>query len=153
MDAKARKELKDNRREANKAAWAEMRSADRAREKEVSAAVVEDAEGWKEGGVFAGGERAREKALERVKVKELKKQLMTADNGKKILAKVLAVAGDDSHSGQMVALKMCMDRMLPVSAFEEVKEGGGGITVIIESYGKDTPLPVVSDNGKVMRVS
>ena len=54
---------------------------------------------------------------------EFKEQLLKAENGKKVITKVLEVAMDDEHPNQAAALKMCMDRMLPVSMFEEEKKG------------------------------
>ena len=39
---------------------------------------------------------------------------------------------DDGHQGQMAALKMCLDRMLPLSLFEkDAKRGSNAITINI----------------------
>ena len=54
---------------------------------------------------------------------EFKEQLLKAENGKQVIAKVLDIAMDDEHPNQAAALKMCMDRMLPTSMFEEEKKG------------------------------
>ena len=48
---------------------------------------------------------------------ELKQRLL-ASKGPVIIDKVLSIAVDDKHPGQMAAMKMCIDRMLPLSMFE-----------------------------------
>ena len=48
---------------------------------------------------------------------ELKQRLL-ASSGPVIIDKVLSIAVDDNHPGQMAAMKMCIDRMLPLSMFE-----------------------------------
>ena len=54
---------------------------------------------------------------------ELKAKLLTDGNANNVLRKILEVAYNDEHPGQMQALKMCFDRMLPTSLFEEKKAG------------------------------
>ncbi len=56
------------------------------------------------------------------RMQEFKNKLLTEENGNKILAKVLEVALDDDHPSQAAALKMCIDRMLPTSMFEDEKK-------------------------------
>jgi hypothetical protein len=55
------------------------------------------------------------------RVELFKKKLLTDENGNAVIQKVMAVALDDEHPGQMAALKMCLDRMLPLGLFEEKK--------------------------------
>ena len=57
------------------------------------------------------------------RMQEFKNKLLTEENGNKVLMKVLEVAMDDEHPGQIAALKLCMDRMLPTSMFDEDKKG------------------------------
>ena len=57
------------------------------------------------------------------RMQQFKEKLLREENGNKILQKVLEVAMDDEHPGQSAALKMCMDRMLPTSMFDEDKKG------------------------------
>lgn len=54
----------------------------------------------------------------RGRIAEFKERLM-ATSGTKVIDKVISIAQDDEHPGQMAALKMCMDRILPVSLFEK----------------------------------
>jgi hypothetical protein len=41
--------------------------------------------------------------------------------GHELLEKAIEVALDDSHGGQMTALKLLVDRLLPMSAFDDAK--------------------------------
>jgi hypothetical protein len=79
---------------------------------------------------------------------ELKEQLLSEGNAKRVLAKLLSIANDDEHPGQMTAVKLCVDRILPVSMFEDKKDGAR--TAINITFGKakssgDT-IEVVSDD-------
>ncbi len=51
------------------------------------------------------------------------RQKLLAAQGNDIVAKALQIALDDNHPGQTTALKMCMDRLLPMSEFEAKKDG------------------------------
>lgn len=65
------------------------------------------------------------------RMNELKERLL-ATGGTRILDTVIRIALDDNHPSQAAALKMCMDRMLPVSMFEnEAKGHKGAITINI----------------------
>ena len=62
---------------------------------------------------------------------ELKARLL-ATSGERVINKVIEVAMTDGHPGQVAALKMCMDRVLPISMFDKDKTGGAkGITINI----------------------
>jgi len=62
---------------------------------------------------------------------ELKARLL-ATSGEGIIDKVISIARNDEHPGQMAALKMCMDRMLPTSLFErDAKAGKSAVTINI----------------------
>ena len=66
------------------------------------------------------------------RMKELKARLL-ATSGERVIDKVLSIAYNDEHPGQMAALKMCWERMLPVSAFEkDAKSGKTAITINIQ---------------------
>lgn len=47
------------------------------------------------------------------------KQRLLATSGERVIDKIITIAMDDKHTGQMAALKMCIDRVLPVSLFEK----------------------------------
>lgn len=74
------------------------------------------------------------------------KQRLLATGGTRILDKMISIALDDNHPGQMAAIKMSIDRMLPVSSFEAAKNGGQSPTISINITGlnssSDYSLPV-----------
>jgi hypothetical protein len=75
------------------------------------------------------------------RIKELK-ELMIRSGGKDVAEKVIQIALNDEHPGQMAALKMCMDRTLPVSMFEKDKQQRSAITISITGLGQEpTVIP------------
>ncbi|OBQ41687.1 MAG: hypothetical protein AN484_20415 [Aphanizomenon flos-aquae WA102] len=80
------------------------------------------------------------------RIKELK-ELMIRSGGKDVAEKVIQIALNDEHPGQMAALKMCMDRTLPVSMFEKDKSQRSAITISITGLG-ETPITVGENNAE-----
>ena len=70
------------------------------------------------------------------RIKELK-ELMIRSGGKDVAEKVIQIALNDEHPGQMAALKMCMDRTLPVSMFEKDKSQRSAVTINITGLGAE----------------
>ena len=69
------------------------------------------------------------------RIQELKARLL-ATTGDKVINKIVSIAMDDSHAGQMAALKMCMDRVLPTSLFEKDAKGQrNAVTINITGIG------------------
>tara|TARA_B110000285_G_scaffold211549_1_gene254319 strand:- start:1161 stop:1592 length:432 start_codon:yes stop_codon:yes gene_type:complete len=68
------------------------------------------------------------------RIKEFKARLL-ATSGDKVISKIIEVALDDGHSGQLAALKMCMDRVLPLSYFEKEKGASGTPQISINISG------------------
>jgi hypothetical protein len=75
------------------------------------------------------------------RIKELK-ELMIRSGGKDVAEKVIQIALNDEHPGQMAALKMCMDRTLPIGMFEKDKSQRSAITINITGLGQE---PTVID--------
>jgi hypothetical protein len=73
------------------------------------------------------------------RIKELK-ELMIRSGGKDVAEKVIQIALNDDHPGQMAALKMCMDRTLPVSMFEKDKSQRSAVTINITGLGEATTI-------------
>ncbi len=83
------------------------------------------------------------------RIQELKARLL-ATTGDKVINKIVEIAMTDGHPVQAAALKMCIDRVLPVSYFEKDKNtnarpsvnititGVGGETIISGSDDTDT---------------
>lgn len=78
------------------------------------------------------------------RIQELKARLL-ATTGDKVINKIVQIAMDDNHQGQIAALKMCIDRMLPMSLFEkEAKRGSNAVTINIVGVGNTQ----ISGNGE-----
>ena len=75
------------------------------------------------------------------RINELKARLL-ATSGDKVINKVIAIALEDGHPVQSAALKMCMDRVLPVSYFDKKNESGGrnAVSITITGVGGDTTV-------------
>ena len=90
------------------------------------------------------------------RINEFKARLL-ATSGDKVINKVIQIAQDDEHPGQMAALKMCMDRVLPLSYFEKDKATGGrnAISITITGVGGDTTIVGNSENeeGEIIDVT
>jgi len=76
---------------------------------------------------------------------EARKMLLAAQ-ADPIISKAIMIALDNEHPGQMSAMKMCMDRILPMSEFEQKKDGsrtaititiGGLSDVVVEGKPED----------------
>jgi hypothetical protein len=78
------------------------------------------------------------------RLKELK-ELMIRSGGKDVAQKVIEIALNDEHPHQLVALKMCLDRTLPVSMFEKDKSQRSAVTINITGLGVE---PTVIDAGE-----
>ena len=75
------------------------------------------------------------------RLKELK-ELMIRSGGKDVAQKVIEIALNDEHPHQLVALKMCLDRTLPVSLFEKDKSQRSAVTINITGLGQE---PIIVD--------
>lgn len=73
------------------------------------------------------------------RLKELK-ELMIRSGGKDVAQKVIEIALNDEHPHQLVALKMCLDRTLPVSMFEKDKSQRSAVTINITGLGEPTVI-------------
>jgi hypothetical protein len=72
---------------------------------------------------------------------------MIRSGGKDVAQKVIEIALNDEHPHQLVALKMCLDRTLPVSMFEKDKSQRSAVSITITGLGEPTIVDVndVSD--------
>ena len=77
------------------------------------------------------------------RLKELK-ELMIRSGGKDVAQKVIEIALNDEHPHQLVALKMCLDRTLPVSMFEKDKSQRSAVTINITGLGQE-PTVIETD--------
>ena len=102
----------------------------------------------KEGKKLFACQRVGTDAGNKQRMTEFKERLLKSAVGTNIINKIIDIATDDTHVGQMAALKMCIDRILPMSLFEEKKGGGErtAVTITIGGIG-ETPIKIgASDN-------
>ena len=78
------------------------------------------------------------------RIQEFKERLL-ATGGTRILDKMISIALNDNHPGQMAAIKMSIDRLLPVSLFEASKAAGSIPSISINITGL-TDAKVVSED-------
>jgi hypothetical protein len=81
------------------------------------------------------------------RINELKARLL-ATSGDKVISKVIEIALEDGHPVQSAALKMCMDRVLPISYFDKKNDTGGrnAVSITITGIGGDTTIVGNSGN-------
>lgn len=79
------------------------------------------------------------------RLQEFKERLL-ATGGTRILDKMIQIALDDEHPGQMAAIKLAMDRILPASVFDTAKSGGSMPQISINISGLNTPTVSTSDD-------
>lgn len=87
------------------------------------------------------------------RIEEFKQQLI-ATNGSVLISKLIQVALHDGNPGQMAALKMCVDRILPVSHFDKATNGGQSPTISINITGlvSATAASSIDDDDNVIDV-
>lgn len=72
------------------------------------------------------------------KVQELKEKLINSVEGSRIVQKVIDKALNDDDKDQMIALKLCLDRILPVSMFEKTRDARAAIQISITGLNEPT---------------
>lgn len=73
------------------------------------------------------------------RIAELKARLL-ATTGDKVINKIVEIAMTDGHPVQGAALKMCIDRVLPLSYFDKDKTGGSTPQISINITGISNPV-------------
>lgn len=68
------------------------------------------------------------------RIKDLKDMLIRS-SGKDVVEKMISIALNDDHPAQMAAIKMCVDRTLPVSMFEKDKAQRSAVNITISGIG------------------
>lgn len=69
------------------------------------------------------------------RIKELK-DLLINSAGSNVVHKAIEIAMNDEHPAQAAMLKLCMDRMLPVSLFEKEGKSRSAVTINITGIGE-----------------
>jgi hypothetical protein len=79
------------------------------------------------------------------RLQELKARLL-ATSGEKMIRKVVDIAMTDGHPGQMAAMKLCLDRVLPLSMFEKDASGSrSAVTINITGLTQAPPVEIVDN--------
>ena len=78
------------------------------------------------------------------RIKDLKDMLIKS-SGKDVVEKLIMIALNDNHPAQMAAIKMCVDRTLPVSMFEKDKSQRSAVTINITGIGAPTATTTTID--------
>ena len=77
---------------------------------------------------------------EAARIKEFHARLL-ATSGEKVINTIIRKALDDNDKDQVACLKMCVDRVLPMSYFEKEKQAGrGGINITISGINGTTEV-------------
>ena len=82
------------------------------------------------------GRPAGDKAI----MDEFKARMLNSPKSAKVLEAIFNAALDDNHKGQQAAWKLVIDRLAPVSSFEQVKQGGGTPSIVINVSGMSSPV-------------
>jgi hypothetical protein len=79
------------------------------------------------------------------KLKELKRVLLDSA-GPNVVAKAIEIALNDEHPSQAAMIKLCMDRILPVSMFDKDKNQRSAVTINITGLGETTPQVIDAED-------
>ena len=83
-------------------------------------------------------------------INEYKLRMLNSPKSAKVLEAIYDAALNDEHKAQAAAWKLILDRVLPISAFEQAKQNGGTpqISINISSVG----APTVSTSNNVIDI-
>jgi hypothetical protein len=72
-------------------------------------------------------------------INEYKLRMLNSPKSAKVLEAIYDAALNDEHKNQAAAWKLIVDRIVPVSAFEAAKQGGGSPQISINISGLSSP--------------
>ena len=89
------------------------------------------------------GRPAGDKAI----MDEYKARMLNSPKSARVLEAIFDAALDPEHKAQSAAWKLIVDRIVPVSSFEQVKQGGGmpSISINISSLGAPPVIETLDD--------
>ena len=73
-------------------------------------------------------------------INEYKLRMLNSPKSAKVLEAIYDAALDNEHKNQAAAWKLIVDRIVPVSAFEATKQGGGTPSISINISGLNSPV-------------
>lgn len=80
---------------------------------------------------------------------EYKARMLASPKSAKVLEKVFEIALNDEHAGQMAAMKLVLDRIVPASAFDTAKGNNGSapqITINVSGISAPSIITEEIDN-------
>ena len=78
-------------------------------------------------------------------INEYKVRMLNSPKSAKVLEAIYDAALNDDHKNQAAAWKLIVDRIVPVSAFEAAKQGGGTPQISINISGLSSPSIVAEE--------
>lgn len=88
------------------------------------------------------GRPAGDKAI----MDEYKARMLNSPKSARVLEAIFDAALDPEHKAQSAAWKLIVDRIVPVSSFEQVKQGGGSPAISINITGLTQASAVVEQD-------
>jgi hypothetical protein len=85
-------------------------------------------------------------------INEYKLRMLNSPKSAKVLEAIYDAALNDEHKNQAAAWKLIVDRIVPVSAFETAKQGGGVPNISINITGLSTPTVSTSSDEDIIDV-
>jgi len=75
-------------------------------------------------------------------IREYKARLLASPKSRKVMDSILNAALDDDHKNQAAAWKLLVDRLMPLSYFDEAKNTGGkaAVNITITGVGGETTI-------------
>ena len=84
---------------------------------------------------------------------EYKARMLNSPKSAKVLETILNAALDDNHKNQAVAWKLVIDRVVPVSAFEQAKQGNSAPAISINIMGLNQASTTIDEDSVDIDVS
>ena len=88
------------------------------------------------------GRPAGDKAI----MDEFKARMLNSPKSARVLEAIFDAALDPEHKAQSAAWKLIVDRIVPVSSFEQVKQGGGAPAISINITGLTQASTVIEQD-------
>lgn len=79
-------------------------------------------------------------------INEYRDRMLASPKSAKVLEKVYEVALSDGHPGQMAAMKLVLDRIVPMSTFDATKQAGSVPQISINISGLNSPTATVVED-------
>lgn len=76
-------------------------------------------------------------------INDYRDRMLMSPKSSKVLEKIFDAALNDEHPHQAAAWKLVVDRVVPVSAFDQAKQGGGIPSISINISGLNQPTAEV----------